>query len=109
MTINRPIETEAAVRTALELNEDLFLDSARALEALTERVRAGVVPDLTDTKKTISALREQETLMMKERERVLQQRIIAEGGGGPGVIDFQAVRAEVGRRLDLLRTAKRAG
>ena len=86
----------------------MFLRTASALEDLAVQAESGEFPDISDLKKTVSNLREQEGHLMKERERVLQQRR-STGDEGPGAIDFDAVRAEVGGRLDRLRAAKCAG
>lgn len=107
MTSNRPIETETAVTAALQLTEGLFLRAASAMETLAVQAEAGEIPDLADMKKTATALREQEAYLLKERERVLAQCKTGSGAGADYAIDFDAVRAEIGGRLDRLRQSQR--
>lgn len=109
MTLIRPIETEAEQEAALELSTELFLRAARAMEALAVRTEAGELPDLPDAKKVASSLREYEGQLLKERERVLEKRKTIAGIDGDYAIDFDAVRAEIGGRLDRLRATGGAG
>ena len=103
MSLFRPIETQADTKAALQLTEELYLRAARAMEALAGRVEAGETPDVTETKKTAATLREQESMFLKERDRVLQQCKAGAGIDGDFAIDFDAVRAEIGGKLDRLR------
>jgi hypothetical protein len=105
MTLIRPIETKTAVIAAEELLEGLYLRTASALETLALRVEAGEFPDLSDTKKIAASLREQEAYVLKERERSLAQRKTDAGLAGDFAIDFEAVKCEIGRKLDNLRTS----
>lgn len=107
MTTNRPIETEAAVIGALELTEELFFRLARGVEALAVRIEAGDVPVETDVKKKASTLRDMSALLLKERDRTLEQRKHQTGPSGGGAIDFGAAKSEIRRKLAVLRTAQR--
>ena len=109
MTTIRPEETEAAVAGALELTEELFLRLARAVEALAVQVEAGEVPVETDMKKKASALRDANALLLKERDRTLEQRKYQTGSAGGSAIDFGAAKSEIRRKLGLLRTARQSG
>jgi hypothetical protein len=109
MTLIRPIETETAVPDALELSEGLYLRMASALEVLAKQVEAGKLPDIPNLKKTATSLREGEAHFLKERNRVIEQRRTDAGVAGDFAIDFDAVRAEIGGRLNRLRKSRGSG
>ena len=106
MTLIRPIETETSLGDAYELTRHIFEEAARELRNASERIAAGENLSETELKKTASFLTGSMHTMMKERDRVLEQRKQSAGFDGGYAIDFEAVKAEIGCKLDRLRRAK---
>lgn len=85
--------------------EDLYRDVAGEVYAALTRLKAGDW-DAKGATHAVKELRAFFQLILEERARVakLHKQETGAGGGG-GALDFEAARAEIGRRLACLRDA----
>ena len=92
-------------RSLIAEADELYQDYATEVAAAIRRIRAG---DLGDLKQSVQAVKDLRTaLILALEERTKVARIgKQQGGDGQGwALDFDAARAEIGRRLACLRDA----
>ncbi|TMV90167.1 hypothetical protein FGG78_13375 [Thioclava sp. BHET1] len=91
----------------LDLTEALYNDVACELGAALQAVRQGQVSEAKSAVQAVKDLRTAFHLVMEERSRVekLRKQIAGVAAGREGALDFDAARAEIGRRLACLRDA----
>ncbi|WP_246831897.1 MULTISPECIES: hypothetical protein [Thioclava] len=91
----------------LDQTEALYRDVAEELAQALQGVRRG---DISEAKAAVQAVKDLRTafhLVMEERSRVekLRRQLAGVAAGRDGALDFDAARAEIGRRLARLRDA----
>jgi hypothetical protein len=101
----------------LDVVEILFHEAALDFWGLRQRVKAGEFDRLKDTAGAVRDLKQAFILVLEERNRIdkLRKQVAGQvaggvgGGGGGCVLDLDAARDEVGRRLARLRGAGAGG
>lgn len=95
-----PVDLTAATET-------LYQEAAQELVRVIEAVRAGDLDQTPAAKAAVKGVKELFLIVMEERNRVEKLRKQVAGSVGTGALDLSAARDEVGRRLALLRAARR--
>ncbi|WP_172295835.1 permease [Pseudoruegeria sp. HB172150] len=89
----------------VEIAERMFLDALSAVEAITEKIRRQELDALREMPKAASEAGAATRQLLTEKNRVLEQKKRTSGLVHGFAIDFDAARAEIGRRLARLRAA----
>ena len=105
MTIIKPKTEENTTDTFLAVAQDSFEQAILGMNGLSQKIRAEEVVPERDTKAVVMQLCNATNSLMKERDRVVELRKQSAGVVGDYAIDFDAARAEIGRRLACLRDA----
>ncbi|MGQ0610946.1 MAG: hypothetical protein ACT4N9_07570 [Paracoccaceae bacterium] len=87
--------------------ERLLQEAAEELIRTISAVRAGEMDQLPAAKTAVKGLKDAFQNVMDERNRVEKLRKQVAGSVGTGTLDLSAARDEIGRRLALLRAARR--
>lgn len=93
----------------VDISEGLFHAFADDLEQARQRVLAGDFDRVKDSGRLARDLRDAAALVLEERSRLDKLRKDAAGGVGGAVLDLDAARDEIGRRLACLRRAGGGG
>jgi hypothetical protein len=88
-----------------EFTEGLLRDYAEEIARLVRKAKRGEFEEIRAIPGQVKQLREVFELVMVERGRVEKLRKQVAGIVGPGALDFQSARDEIGRRLARLRDA----
>ena len=102
--------SEEAVLAAAEENFSehiLFLQVLK--EEFREQAEAGKLPKQTELRETIRELVKSANVLQIERAKIAERRRKSSGAAGAYALDFAAAREEIGRRLDRLADAGKAG
>lgn len=92
-------------RSLIAEAEELYQDYAVEVAAAIRKIRAGELGDLKQSVQAVKDLRAALVLALEERAKVAKLGR-QQGSGGQGrALDFDAARAEIGRRLACLRDA----
>ncbi|KGJ12805.1 hypothetical protein IX57_13925 [Paracoccus sanguinis] len=94
-----------APEVAIDVAGDIFREVAEELHKLRIGIRRGEVEQADKTGKAVRDLRVATALVLEERTRVDKLRKDIAGDVGPGTLDLDAARDEIGRRLACLRRA----
>ncbi len=105
MTLIKPIEDGVAVDENLAVAEDLFKEAGVILGNMLSKLRQDEDMALPAVRTAINELSTGWKTVVQERNRVADERKKEAGVVGSYAIDFDAARAEVGRRLACLREA----
>ncbi|WP_126975635.1 hypothetical protein [Frigidibacter oleivorans] len=89
----------------LAVAEDWLLEAAQGIALTVQAVKRGEFPQIRDQEHQVKTLRAALQLYIDERNRVEKLRKQAAGAVGAAGLDFDAARAEIGRRLACLRDA----
>ena len=89
----------------LEATEDLYRQAAEDLVLAQRKLRRGSVDEVKAAAQAVKDLKAAFQLVMDERTRIEKLRKQVAGVVHDYAIDFDAARAEVGRRLACLRDA----
>ena len=90
----------------LAVAEAMYREAAVELHRTIRAIRSGEFGEVKAAHTAISALRATASAVLEERGKIDKLRKHAAGQVGPGgAIDFDAARAEIGRRLACLRDA----
>jgi len=89
----------------LEATEDLYRQAAEDLVLAQRKLRQGSVDEVKAATQAVKDLKVAFQLMMDERTRIEKLRKQVAGVVHDYAIDFDAARAEIGRRLACLRDA----
>ncbi|MBC7144899.1 MAG: hypothetical protein H5U24_05775 [Thioclava marina] len=91
----------------LEITETLYRDVAEELAQALQGVRRGQISEAKAAVQAVKDLRTAFHLVMEERSRVekLRRQLAGVAAGRDVALDFDAARAEIGRRLARLRNA----
>ena len=92
-----------APEVAIDVAGDIFREVAEELHKLRIGIRRGEVEQADKTGKAVRDLRVATALVLEERTRVDKLRKDIAGDVGPGTLDLDAARDEIGRRLACLR------
>jgi hypothetical protein len=88
----------------LEVAEGLYREAAVELYRTIVAIRDGAFGEVKSAQTAIRDLRVTASQVLEERGRIDKLRKLGAGQVGPGgAIDFDAARAEIGRRLACLR------
>jgi hypothetical protein len=88
----------------LEVADAMYREAAVELRRTIDAIRGGAFGEVKSAQAAISALRATASQVLEERGRIDKLRKHGAGQVGPGgAIDFDAARAEIGRRLACLR------
>lgn len=98
-------ESEALLRAT----EDLYRKIAEELILAIQKVSGGETGEVGAALKAARDLRDTFKIVMDERTRVDKLRKQVAGAVGDCALDFDAARAEIGRRLACLRNAGGGG
>jgi len=111
MTQYQPETRDAVEDLVFSTANEMLQRAVCALGDMVQRIEAGEVPVEKETKEVIRDIDQATHHMLKERQRLdeRQAKQIGAAAGGCVAIDFDAARAEVGRRLACLRAAGSAG
>lgn len=90
---------------AIDVAGEIFREVVEELHKLRVGIRSGSTDDAKETGKVARDLRIATGLVLEERNRVDKLRKDIAGGVGPGTLDLDAARDEIGRRLACLRRA----
>ena len=90
---------------AIDVAGEIFREVAEELHRLRIDLRSGNVEQAEKTGKAVRDLRVATALVLEERNRVDKLRKDIAGRVGPGTLDLDAARDEIGRRLACLRRA----
>lgn len=93
----------------LAATEGLYREAAEELIRAVSRIREGQIDEVKAATQAVKDLKTAFQLVMDERTRVDKLRKQVAGTVGAGVLDFEAARAEIGRRLARLRDAGGGG
>ncbi|WP_343079356.1 hypothetical protein [Ostreiculturibacter nitratireducens] len=96
---------EAPARTFVEETDELFRDAAEELMAAIREIRSGKLEEVKAVNLILRDLRAAFRQALDERKKIEELRKQGDGAGGGGALDFDAARAEIGRRLACLRDA----
>ncbi|MDJ0827681.1 MAG: hypothetical protein QNJ16_19500 [Rhodobacter sp.] len=105
MTLIKPIDDGTAVDENLAVAEQLFKEAGAILGDLLLRARQDDEEAISRLKTAVKELSDGWKMASMERNRVAEERKTQRGIVGDYAIDFDAARAEIGRRLDRLRAA----
>lgn len=89
----------------LEATEDLYRQAAEDLVLAQRKLRQGSVDEVKAAAQAVKDLKAAFQLVMEERTRIEKLRKQIAGVVHDYAIDFDAARAEIGRRLACLRNA----
>lgn len=89
----------------LEATEDLYRQAAEDLVLAQRKLRQGSVDEVKAAAQAVKDLKAAFQLVMDERTRIEKLRKQVAGVVHDYAIDFDAARAEIGRRLACLRHA----
>ncbi len=89
----------------VSIADELFQSYAADLTRLRRQIQAGETEELRESAKLVRDLRAATQLVLEERNRVDKLRKDIAGNVGAGVLDLDAARDEIGRRLACLRRA----
>jgi len=103
MTIIKPKTDEDTADVFLAVVQDLFEQAVLGMNELSHKIRAQEVVPERDIKTVATQLGNATNSLIKERDRVVELRKKSAGVAGDYAIDFDAARAEIGRRLACLR------
>lgn len=104
MTLIKATDT-GATDECVELAERHLMEALRAVAEITDKIRRqelGELPDLAKAAANASAATRQ---LLTEKNRVYEQQKRTVGIARDYAIDFDAARAEIGRRMARLRAA----
>lgn len=105
MTLIKPIDDAVEQDESLAVAEDLFEEAGIILGRLLSKARLGDEEAAGKVKPATAELSRGYQMAVTERNRVAEERKKAAGVVGSYAIDFDAARAEIGRRLACLRAA----
>ncbi|MCG6901811.1 MAG: hypothetical protein LJE68_03935 [Rhodobacter sp.] len=105
MSIIKPNDNDQSADGCLAVAEDLFEQAVLGMNGLSKRIRREEIVPEKDTRAVAAILNSATFQLMKERDRVAELRRKSAGIVGDYAIDFDAARAEIGRRLACLREA----
>jgi hypothetical protein len=105
MTLIKPIDDMGAGDESLAVAEDLFEEAGVILGKLLKIARQEDDATVRKLRPAVAELSAGWQMAVKERNRVAEERKKAAGVVGSYAIDFDAARAEIGRRLACLRAA----
>lgn len=108
MSNDKPLETGASEMEYLTIADGLFNRVLKELERQLQASETGERPGDCGLVKTSSELRKALQTVFDERKRLEQASKNASQGTGAGCLDLAQARAEIGRRLALLRDVRRA-
>jgi hypothetical protein len=108
MTQDFPSDAPSPV-DLLEATEDLYRQAAEDLVAAQRKLRRGSVEEAKVAAQAVKDLKAAFQLVMDERTRIEKLRKQVAGVARDHAIDFDAARAEIGRRLARLRGAGGGG
>ena len=92
-------------RSLIAEAEELYQDYAVEVAAAIRKIRAGELGDLKQSVQAVKDLRAALVLTLEERAKVARLGKQHGSGGQDRTLDFDAARAEIGRRLACLRDA----
>ncbi|MBN2906128.1 MAG: hypothetical protein JXJ18_05425 [Rhodobacteraceae bacterium] len=107
--ITTPAGGDAAAQAVLEEAEEHYRRTIRALHTIIEEVEAGQTARARELKGALSDLGKAAQTAFDERVRVEKRLRTETGIVHEYALDLDAARVEIGRRLDRLRDAQRAG
>ncbi|WP_132601583.1 hypothetical protein [Rhodovulum adriaticum] len=107
--ITTPLGGDSAAQAVLAEAEEHYRRTIRALHDIMEEVQSGHVERAKELRTALSDLGKAAQTAFDERVRV-EKRLRSESGiVNDYALDLDGARAEIGRRLDRLRTARGAG
>ena len=96
--------TERA-RQMLAQSEKALDEILTAFDLMAERIRAGADVPATEMARSFTALSQARTRLINEVKEHDKRVLLAEGVDAAAPLDLEAVRVEIGRRLDRIRAA----
>jgi hypothetical protein len=98
------VETGPTDADILAVAEAMYREAAVELHRTIDAIRGGAFGEVKSAQTAIRDLRATASQVLEERSRIDKLRKHVAGQVGPaGAIDFDAARAEIGRRLACLR------
>ena len=104
MTARVTVE-EPSIKTLIQQTDDLYFVIATEISAATEKIKQGEFDNLKDATRSLKDLRMAFQLAVEERAKLAKFDKEKAGVVYDYALDFDAARAEIGRRLARLRDA----
>ena len=109
MTSDTPSDHEGRPADLLAAAEAHYEDALEAVRALTARLAEGAEPPAAEISRIAQDYRRATQTLFDERKRLDDQRRREAGVVHDYALDLDAARAEIGRKLDLLRAEAGSG
>jgi len=105
MALTHMLDPKATQDDLVAVAEDLLKEAVLRLQTQLTEPGPLAPTDVKTAKIAAAEIREGAILLLKERNRVADERRKRTGAGADYALDFEAARDEIGRRLACLRSA----